>query len=96
MVDGPYTFEVAQNTQCFQDFTRIFLRRIGEQYLAALQTAQLMSQTGFRMDLRGNIEVVALVQKCLGMDAVVTNQDNDPVATYDVLTLVAKTRPEGN
>ncbi|GCB58953.1 phenylacetic acid degradation bifunctional protein PaaZ [Rhodococcus erythropolis] len=29
-------------------------------------------------------------------DAVVTNQDNDPVATYDVLTLVAKTRPEGN
>ncbi|CAJ0557604.1 unnamed protein product, partial [Mesorhabditis spiculigera] len=25
-------------------------------------------------------------------DAVVTNQDNDPVATYDVLTLVAKTR----
>jgi oxepin-CoA hydrolase/3-oxo-5,6-dehydrosuberyl-CoA semialdehyde dehydrogenase len=26
-------------------------------------------------------------------DAVVTNEDGDPVATYDVLTLVAKTWP---
>lgn len=29
-------------------------------------------------------------------DAVVTNQNDDPVATYDVLTLVAKTDPEEN
>ncbi|MGC0366199.1 oxepin-CoA hydrolase/3-oxo-5,6-dehydrosuberyl-CoA semialdehyde dehydrogenase [Rhodococcus sp. 27YEA15] len=29
-------------------------------------------------------------------DAVVTNQDDESVATYDVLTLVAKTRTEGN
>ena len=28
-------------------------------------------------------------------DAVVTNQDGDPVATYDVLTLVAKTWDDG-
>ena len=27
-------------------------------------------------------------------DAVVTNQDDEPVATYDVLTLVAKTWPQ--
>lgn len=27
-------------------------------------------------------------------DAVVTNQDDQPVATYDVLTLVAKTWPQ--